>query len=188
MPVDGASHQRAASVRAAQAKNYADSIEMTFRMIMGDAVVEGLFGVNPVPAQSRRRGRYEPEDSAEDTYVYPDPVQALLLADNARVIRGLIGEVMILVMAYTGMRIAEIAGLRREFCWVGPDRDPWDQHIRVEHQGHYLKGGFKLHPPKYSSYRTLILPPFLGDLLWKVLESHEAERLPGRARQADPRR
>ncbi|GGQ26426.1 tyrosine-type recombinase/integrase [Streptomyces mutabilis] len=32
-----------------------------------------------------------------------------------------------------------------------------------------LPKGFTLTPPKYSSYRTLILPPFLGELLSEVL-------------------
>ncbi|MDX3024036.1 site-specific integrase [Streptomyces acidiscabies] len=162
-------------VRARQAKNYADSIEGTFRTMMDDAVVEGLIAVNPVPAQRRRRGKYEPEQSVEDDYVYPNPLQALLLAENAEIIRGIVGYTFKLTKPYTGMRLAEMVALRREFCWVGPDRDPWDQHIRVEHQGHYMKGGFKLHPPKYHSYRTLILPPFLGDQLWKLLESHDSE-------------
>ncbi|MFJ7048992.1 hypothetical protein ACIQVC_37140 [Streptomyces sp. NPDC101112] len=162
-------------VRSRQKKTYANNIEMTFRMMMDDAVTEGLIGVNPVPAQRRRRGKYEPEESSEDDYVYPNPLQVLLLSENARIIRGLVGEVFMLTKPYTGMRLAEMVALRREFCWVGPDRDPWDQHIRVEHQGHYLKGGFKLRPPKYHSHRTLILPPFLGDLIWKLLESHTSE-------------
>lgn len=166
-------------LRAEQSKDYCDNIEMTFRMMLDDAVVEGVIGTNPIPVQRRRRGQYEPEDSGEDTYVYPDPLQALLLAENARIIRGFVGEVMILTMAYTGMRIGEIVGLRREFCWVDPGRDEFDRHIRVEWQGQWLdKGrGFTLLPPKYGSRRTLILPPFLADLLWKLLDSHDKEHV-----------
>ncbi|MCX5601554.1 hypothetical protein OOK29_25730 [Streptomyces phaeochromogenes] len=162
-------------VRGRQSKNYANDIEGVFRMLMEDAVAEGLIAVNPVPAQRRRRGKYEPEEAAEDDYIFPDPLQALVLAENATVIRGEVGEAMVLTKAYTAMRLAEIIALRREFCWIGPERDPWDQYIRVEHQGHYRKGGFKLRPPKYHSYRTLILPPFLADVLWKLLESHDKE-------------
>lgn len=82
---------------------------------------------------------------------------------------------MILTKAFTGMRLAELIALRREFCWIGPDRDPGDQHIRVEWQGHYRKGGFMLRPPKYHSRRTLILPPALADQLRKLLDSHDKE-------------
>ncbi|MGW7294906.1 hypothetical protein ACWGIB_21255 [Streptomyces xiamenensis] len=36
-------------------------------------------------------------------------------------------------------------------------------------------GGFQLRIPKYSSRRTLILPPFLGALLHLLLESHDSQ-------------
>ncbi|NYV73650.1 tyrosine-type recombinase/integrase [Streptomyces sp. UH6] len=163
-------------LRAKHSRNYAQNIEMTWRMMLDDAVVEGLVGVNPVPAARRRRGKYEPEESREDDYVYPTPLQALLLAENARVIRGDVGYAMILTKAFTGMRLAEIAALHREHCFVGPDRDPLDQVVQVEYQGHYLKGrGWTLRPPKYHSYRRLPIPPFLGDALHQVLEGHDNE-------------
>lgn len=163
-------------LRDVYSENYANEIVMVFRMLMDDAVTEGLIGVNPIPVQSRRRGKYEPQEE-EDDYVYPSPLQAFLLAENARVIRGAVGEAMILTKAFTGMRLAELVALQREFCWIGPERDPWDQHIRVEWQGHYRPGGFKLRPPKYHSRRTLIVPPALGDLLWKLLEGHNKDHV-----------
>ncbi|MFE0699165.1 hypothetical protein [Streptomyces sp. NPDC058872] len=199
-------------------KNYVDGIEGMMRMLLDDAVEERLIPFNPMPSKSkRRRGRHAPVDT-EDTYVWPTPRQALLVAENARALRGDQWYAMILTMAYTGMRMGEIAGLRRDqLRLLGLE---YGRHLRVQWQGQWLsthakhevaKGetcesiaelrladparaaeiaelneiepgarfrvkrklllpkGFTLVPPKYSSYRTLILPPFLADLLAEQL-------------------
>ncbi|MFD7410654.1 tyrosine-type recombinase/integrase [Kitasatospora purpeofusca] len=158
----------------AHEKNYVDNIVGLFRVMMDDAAVEKIITENPVPSGRRmRRGRYVPPPQAgEDTYVYGTPAQILQLASNARVVRGLVGYVMVLTIAYTGMRIAEIAGLERKNVWLSDD--PYGSYIRVEQQGQWLGGGrgFTLLPPKYGSYRTIILPPFLAELLRELLASH----------------
>ncbi|RKN61917.1 hypothetical protein D7231_32110 [Streptomyces klenkii] len=163
-------------IRARYSRNYVQAVESVMRMLLDDAVDEKLRGGNPMPSgKRRRRGRYEGDDR-EDDYAFPqDPVQALLVAENARVVRGPVGEAFVLTKAFTGMRLAELVGLRREFVWAEPERDPMDQWIRVEWQGAHARGGFALKPPKYGSRRTLILPPFLGDLLRQVLDSHDNE-------------
>jgi integrase len=154
--------------------NYARSIESVMRMLMDDAVTEKIIGVNPIPVgRARRRGKHAAKPQTDD-YVWPTPAQALAVAENARQIRGLTGYVMILTMAYTGMRIGEIAGLQRS-C-VRLSDDPYGSSIQIDWQGQWLrKKGWTLLPPKYSSYRTLILPPFLAALLRELLDSHESD-------------
>lgn len=207
-------------------RNYVDGIEGMMRMLLDDAVEERIIPFNPMPAKSkRRRGRHAPVDN-EDTYVWPTPRQALLAAENARALRGDQWYVMILTMAYTGMRMGEIAGLRRDqLRLLGLE---YGRHLRVQCQGQWLsthakhdvvKGetcesiaelrladpkrageiaelneievdarlrvkrklllpkGFTLVPPKYSSYRTLILPPFLADLLAEQLATKAHDTL-----------
>lgn len=198
--------------------NYVTAIEGVMRMLLDDAVDERLIPFNPMPAKSkRRRGRHVPTE-AEDDYVWPTPRQARLIAENARAVRGEQWHTMILTMAYTGLRMGEVAGLRRDqLRLLGLE---YGRHLRVQWQGQWLtthakhqveRGetfesiaelrlanpkragdiaelndvgvheklragrklllpkGFTLLPPKYSSYRTLILPPFLADLLSKQL-------------------
>jgi integrase len=149
--------------------NYVQSVESVIRMLMDDAVVQGLIGENPIPVgRARRRGRHVPKKPAE-AYVWPTPEHALAIAENARTVRGLMGYVMILTMAYTGMRIGEISGLLRSN--VRLSTEPYGSSIQIDWQGQWVKTeGWKLLPPKYSSYRTLIIPPFLAGLLRELLD------------------
>ncbi|WP_149030391.1 tyrosine-type recombinase/integrase [Kitasatospora sp. MBT66] len=158
----------------AHEKNYVDNIVSLFRTMLEDAVTEKLITENPVPTGRRlRRGRYVPPPQVEDEYVHGSPLQLLNVASNASVIRGLTGYTMVLTIAYAGLRIGEIAGLERKYVWLSDD--PYGSYIRVEHQGQWLGGGkgFTQLPPKYASYRTLILPPFLAGLLREQLASHD---------------
>ncbi|MFF2405766.1 LysM peptidoglycan-binding domain-containing protein [Streptomyces sp. NPDC058092] len=207
-------------------KNYVDAIEGLMRMLLDDAVDEKLIPFNPMPAGSKRkRGRHIPVETG-DEYVWPTPRQARLLAENARTLRGFQWYVMVLTVAYTGLRMGEVAGLRRDqLHLLGLE---YGKSLRVQWQGQWLtepakhtvaKGetlesiaalrhadpkraadiakanemetgaklragqkvqlakGFTLLPPKYSSYRTLILPPFLGDLLSELLAANSHEYL-----------
>lgn len=207
-----------AQLRAQFKKNYVNAIEGLMRMLLDDAVDERLIPFNPMPTVSkRRRGRHVPVETG-DEYVWPTPRQARLLAENARALRGNQWYVMILTVAYTGLRMGELAGLRRDQLHMLSLE--YGRSLRVQWQGQWLglpashvvaKGdtlesiaalrhadparaaevakanglalgdklragqklklgkGFTLIAPKYSSYRTLILPPFLGDLLAEYL-------------------
>lgn len=209
-------------ITRAYAPNYVRELDGLLRMLLDDAVEEKLIPFNPMPpAGKRRRGRHQPKEE-EDDYVYGAPEQALQVAENARVIRGLSGYAFILTKAYTGMRLAELVGLRRTQCQLLGKK--WERSIRVNAQGQWLSvpsvytvekagtvteiavdrlgfakkadeiaqlndltldskvkvgqrimmpKGFALLPPKYSSYRSLLLPPFLADLLSEVLASHD---------------
>ncbi|MFD4650895.1 hypothetical protein [Streptomyces sp. NPDC058441] len=44
--------------------------------------------------------------------------------------------------------------------------------IRVEQQVQYEDGVLDFCPPKYGSYRTLVIPAFLAEMLEKLLDSH----------------
>ncbi|MEZ0066744.1 hypothetical protein ABIA32_002756 [Streptacidiphilus sp. MAP12-20] len=179
-------------VYAAHSRNYADGIVGVFRMLMDDAVVEKLIPTSPLQAR-RKRGRYvRPE---KDEPVFPTAVQALLLADNARVVWDLAGYVFMLTKAYTGLRQGEMYGLRREYChplWPGADPDRTQRRkaaaryrdlpaIRVEWQYLYERPTPEeaavpvLRPPKYGSKRTVVIPVFLADLLALLLDSHDSE-------------
>jgi len=206
--------------------NYVKGIEGLMRMLLDDAVEEKLILSNPMPSPSkRRRGRHTAVE-ADDDYVWATPRQVRLIADNAHTLRGLQWQVMILTVAYTGLRMGEVAGLRRDqLRLLGLE---YGRSLRVQWQGQWLskpathtvaKGetlemiaelrladekrapevakandlaagarlrtgqkivlpkGFTLIPPKYSSYRTLILPPFLGDLLSELLAANAHETL-----------
>ncbi|MGH8966098.1 MAG: LysM peptidoglycan-binding domain-containing protein, partial [Actinomycetes bacterium] len=207
-------------------KNYVDAIEGLMRMLLDDAVDEKLIPFNPMPAGSKRkRGRHVAVDTG-DEYVWPTPRQARLLAENARALRGDQWYVMVLTVAYTGLRMGEVAGLRRDQVQLLALE--YGKALRVQWQGQWLtqpakhtvnKGdtlesvaalrhadpkravdlakvndlepgvklrvgqkltlakGFTLLPPKYSSYRTLILPPFLGDLLSELLAANSHDIL-----------
>lgn len=215
-----------AQLKAQYKKNYVDAIEGLMRMLLDDAVDERLIPFNPMPAGSKRkRGRHVAIETG-DQYVWPTPRQARLLAENARTLRGDQWYTMILTVAYTGLRMGEVAGLRRDQLQLLALE--YGKSLRVQWQGQWLtkpathtvsKGdtlasiaalrhadaeraadiaqangltvgdklragqklqlakGFTLLPPKYSSYRTLILPPFLGDLLSELLAANSHEHL-----------
>lgn len=166
----------------------------TFGAIMVDAAAAGLVKTAPVEPASRR-GKYErkPRERKRDM-----AVEAVAqLARNADIRWGFAGFVYEWTKAMTGMRPAELYGLTREYCypaWPQSDlrldpreserydddllrygaRDGLLPAIRVERQVQYENGALDFHPPKYDSYRTLVIPPFLSELLAALLASHES--------------
>lgn len=146
--------------------NYVEGLVALFRLILEDAVDDKLIDVNPVPfGRKAKRGKYvPPADLGEDDYVHGDPYQILCVAENAKRVRGLLGYTMVMTIAYAGLRMGEVAGLRKDRVWLSDDL--YGSAIRVDYQGHYITGkGWTLHPPKYGSYRTVLIPPFLAMLL-----------------------
>ncbi|GFE20152.1 integrase [Streptomyces nigrescens] len=186
-------------LKAKYSDNYVKSIRMLFNMLMDDAVSHRppLIGASPVPQESRRRGRYvRPATEEKETVLTSDLHQ---LADNAQVVWGFTGYVFMLTTAYTGMRLGEMFGLRREFTYPNwPASDPDAERrkkalrryegegmaaLRVQWQHKYVrdplrpeeKGVPTLALPKYGSVRTLVIPPFLAELHRQLLESHDSE-------------
>lgn len=172
----------------------AQNIMMVLGMILDDAVPR-LIKVSPVE-RSRRRGKYTKKPKERKRDLSTAVVEQL--ARNAEVVLGYQGYVLIWTMAMTGMRPGELFGLHRDYCYpnwpasdprTNPDEevrydedmerygqgDPLMPAIRVEQQAQYLKGVLHLLPPKYASHRTLVVPPFLADMLEKLLASHDRQ-------------
>lgn len=182
------------------AENSISGFRGTFRTMLTDAVASRVRGDNPIPDKRvARRGRYQPKPKTDNRTI-GTPRQAWLMARNALEVRGLSLFVLVLTAAYTGMRINELAGLTRKrlilpytkgsqlppevplgFAGVVmPDAGRWKQppggsRILLESQTQYVEGKPTLVTAKYGSIRSLILPPFLAELLLQLLASHENE-------------
>lgn len=169
--------------------DYAREILGLFAMMMEDAVDDELRKASPV-SHKRRRGKYKKKPREKKLDMLIEDVHQL--ACNALVFWGFPGYVFIWTMAMTGMRPAELYALRREFCHPAwPMGDPDEERreeslaryrgeqpmpaIRVQHQHQWKDSVLTLLPPKYESYRTLVIPPFLGELLEMLCASHESE-------------
>lgn len=171
-------------------EGYAREILTVFSMLMDDAVDDQLRTASPVPKGKRRRGKFKKKPRERKREMCMEDVHQLAL--NALTYWGLPGYVFLLTMPFTGMRPAELYALRREFChpaWPASDPDVERRTdalnryaggkgmpaVRVQWQ-HQREGGvLKLFPPKYESYRDLVIPRFLAELLELLLASHNGE-------------
>lgn len=168
---------------------YRGEILGVFSMMMDDAVEDGLRQSSPVK-RKRRRGRYVKKAREQKANMLIEDVFQLAL--NALLYWGFTGFVFYLTMPFTCMRPGELYALRREYCpplW--PASDPDREHrkenirryagdkpmpaIRVEFQHQWKNGRLELFPPKCESYRTLVIPQFLAELLEMLLASHDSE-------------
>lgn len=155
-----------------RAVNSIRGIRSTFRAMMADAVASKVRGDNPIPdRKTARRGKYKPKRQ-QDERVFADARQALYVARNALALRGLTMYALVLTSFYTGMRIGELAGLRRDDLVL--DDTGTGARILLTHQSQYVEGKPTLVPAKYDSGRSLIIPPFLAELLRELLDSYPA--------------
>lgn len=151
---------------------YVKSVMSVMRVMFDDAVTSKVRADNPVPTlKARRRGKYKGKPKKDDT-VLATPRQALLLARNARAMRGIVGYALVLTIAYCGLRISEAAGLRREHLVLEDHGQGF--RLLVEEQHQYVDGKPAQVDPKYGSSGSIILPPFLAELLREVLASHKS--------------
>ncbi|WP_202236957.1 tyrosine-type recombinase/integrase [Actinacidiphila reveromycinica] len=172
-------------------KGRASNVMMILGMILDDAVPR-LIKVSPVE-RNRKRGRFtkKPKERKRDLSV--EVVDQL--ARNAEVFFGNgTGKVLVWTMAMTGMRPGELFGLPREYCYPNwPASDPRldeDEEeryaddleryglgllpaIRVQQQTQYHQRKLHVMDPKYDSKRTLVIPPFLAEMLKEQLASHD---------------
>lgn len=177
-----------------KAANTRRNIMTVLGMILDDAVPR-LIQTSPVERTGRRgRHKKKPRERKRDMLI--QDVEQLAL--NARTLMGLSGYVFVWTMATTGMRPGELYGLTREYCcpaWPKadprPDKNEDDRYaadlerygpgedvmpaIRVERQVQYVDSELMFLPPKYDSKRTLVVPPFLADLLEELLDSHDED-------------
>ncbi|MCX4232115.1 integrase [Streptomyces ortus] len=179
---------------------YGEEILTIFSMLMDDAVDDGLRKASPVPkGKKQRRGRYKKKPRERKREMHIEDVHQL--ACNALAFWGLDGFVFVWTMTTTGMRPAELYALRRVYCHPAwPDSDPLDdpeeedreeRHaedllryganlmpaVRVQWQHQREGGALKEFPPKYESQRTLVIPPFLVELLELLLKSHDGDHV-----------
>lgn len=131
----------------------------TLATILADAIPRYI-QVNPAQRRSGkgRKGlrRIERHEKAEK--VWATPLQALLVAERCAALSGCDTDfVMILTLAYTGMRWSEIVGLAPAYV----SREA----MSVEWKLYELNGRFYRGRPKDGSIRPADLPPFLAELL-----------------------
>ncbi|MEU8525314.1 integrase [Streptomyces sp. NPDC048629] len=171
----------------------AKNVLSTLGMIIDDAVPR-LIKISPVE-RTKRRGKFQKKTKERKKDVSEETIDAL--ARNAKTLLGEPGYVLIWTMAMTGMRPGELFGLTREYCYPNwpmtePRTDPAEEDRYAEDLERYGKGadlmpairverqaqrtarvkGAEFFPPKYGSQRTLVIPPFLADMLEAMLATH----------------
>ncbi len=138
--------------------------------LLGEAIPRHL-QVNPAQ-RSRgkgRKGRRRIELHEKAEKAWPTPLQALLVAERCAALSGFETDfVMILTIAYTGMRWSEAIGLT-----PGSVRD--DQ-VSIEWKLYELQGRFYRGRPKDGSIRPADLPPFLAELVAGYLRAAGSRR------------
>ncbi|WP_455907892.1 tyrosine-type recombinase/integrase [Streptomyces cinereoruber] len=147
-----------------RAAGYPPTSVQTYRsilhLILEDAIEEGAHpGPNPAK-RKRNRGRRSGRSRARGPEkAVVDALGALLVAERAAILSGRDDEfVMVLLMAYTGMRWGEVTGLET--------RHVRDEAIVIEHQLYQLNSGrLDRCPPKDDSYRTIDCPRWLRSLI-----------------------
>lgn len=169
-------------------ENYAGQITGIFKMLMEDAVTKYRLRADSPIIEQRRRGRYKKRQVARVKTELPfEAVHQL--ASNAHTVWGFTGWTFIWTLAFTGMRPpGEMVGFQRGFAspnWPGTDPVPSrgreaakrykGMHaLRVQHQAYYVDSVPTLAGPKYDSYRTLVIPPFLHEMHKALLASHSS--------------
>lgn len=137
----------------------ARSARSTLTTILADAVPRYI-QVNPAQRKRRkgRKGQRRIERYERAQKVWATPLQALLVAERCAALSGNATDFLLVVtLAYTGMRWSEAIGL-------SPDFVDGDQ-VHVEWKLYELRGRFYRGRPKDGSVRPVDLPPFLDDLL-----------------------
>jgi hypothetical protein len=184
-PVDYDAFKR--HVTSSYSESYRNSILSVFRMLMDDAVLKYRLRPETPIIEQRRRGRYQKRQVRR---VKRDvSIESLhQLAVNAYNLWGYAGWAYIWTIPFTGMRPpGEMMGLQRGFAspyWPASDLDRDRRKeaekryeglhvLRVQHQLYYGDSGPMLAGPKYDSYRTLVIPPFLHEMHSALLASHD---------------
>lgn len=143
--------------------------------ILEDAVVAKRIDANPAHVR-RGRGRTDLQvDSNPEESLWCTADQALEIAERAGILTGRPDEfVMVLLAAFTGMRLGEVRGLERKYAKPGVrglgGRRPQPGSIQVQWQLRQVGEKFFKAPPKKNSRRENLLPPFLSDLVSGQME------------------
>lgn len=169
-------------------ENYASDVTGVFKMLMDDAVTKYRLRADSPIIEQRRRGQYKKRKVARVKLELPFTA-VHQLAVNGYQVWGFTGWCYIWTLAFTGMRPpGEMVGFQRGFAsphWPGTDPVPArgreaarryaGMHaLRIQHQAYYVDSVPTLAGPKYDSYRTLVIPPFLDELHTALLLSHSS--------------
>ncbi|MCM8548963.1 integrase [Streptomyces sp. STCH 565 A] len=174
-------------IEATYSDNYADQLRGLFRMLMNDAILKYKLRTDSPVIEQRRRGKYTKKKTRREKSDLP--IQSVhQTARNAHTVWGYTGWVYIWTIALTGMRPpGEMFGLQRGYSsahWPASDPDPARRRaavkryknlhaLRVQHQLYRLERTPVLAGPKYESFRTLVIPPFLHEMHCALLASHD---------------
>ena len=167
--------------------NYAKNVLGVFKMLMDDAVVKYKLREESPIVEQRRRGIYKKKQTRRvKRKLSIESVHQL--AVNAHTVWGFAGWTYIWTIAFTGARPpGEMFGLQRGYsspCWPGSEPDPERREealqryehmhaMRVQYQTYMADKKAVLAAPKYDSWRTLVMPPFLHDMHAALLASHD---------------
>jgi integrase len=168
-------HKWAAALRA---RGLADSTVATIvkvlSMMLADAADERLIPANPIRPQ--RRGRRRHTRRAEAVWVSPEQALRVGMAAASRV--GGWAGILIITAAWTGARWGELCGLRRPNLHLNLATMTGQMVIDPEMGAlHEVDQQLFLGPTKTAeSGRTVVLPPFLVELLAAHL--HTRDRAP----------
>lgn len=169
--------------------NYAEQLRLLFRMLMEDAIFKYKLRTDSPIIETRRRGRYAKRQTRREKDDLP--IRSVhQLATNAYHVWGFTGWTYIWNIAFTGMRPpGETYGLQRAYSspnWPASDPNPQRRRaamkrytdnglhaLRVQHQLYYKDSKPVLAGPKYESFRTSVIPPFLHGMHAALLASHD---------------
>ncbi|WP_405699163.1 tyrosine-type recombinase/integrase [Streptomyces sp. NBC_01383] len=155
------------------AENSISGIKTVMRTMMQDAVAAKLRSDNPIPdGTASRRGKYKSKRDTEEK-IYPTAHQALLVARNGLALRGLTMYALVLTSFYTGLRIGELAGLKRDCLHLQDTGE--GARISLKYQSQYVDGKPTLVTAKYDSQRGLIINPGLAQLLQELLDAQPGD-------------
>jgi hypothetical protein len=166
--------------------NYAKNVLGVFKQLMDDAVVKyHLRSESPI-VQQLRRGRYVKKKTRRVKRRLS--IQSIhQLAVNAHTMWGFTGWTFIWTLAFTGARApGEMYALQRGYCspyWPATEPDPEEREealrryetmhaLRIQYQTYVADKRAVLAAPKYDSWRTLVIPPFLHAMHEALLASH----------------
>jgi integrase len=142
----------------------------TLTTVLNDAIPRHIH-INP--AQRRRgkgrKGQLRIERMEKTSKAWPTPLEALLVAERCAALSGHDTDfVMVLTLAYTGMRWSEVIGLTPACVH--------EDHIDISWKLYELRGRFYRGRPKDGSIRTADIPPFLANLLARQLAAPASHR------------
>lgn len=173
-------------VTAKYSANYTRSILGIFKMLMYDAVVKYKLREESPIVEQRRRGIYKKRQTRRVKRRLP--IQAVhQIAANAHTVWGYTGWTYIWTIAFSGARPpGEMFGLQRGYCspyWPASEPDPDVREeaekryeglraMRIQYQTYVADKRPVLAAPKYDSWRTLVIPPFLHEMHEVQLASH----------------